>query len=230
MRLLIIDDDLALCEALNIQLNSSGYDVDYCSSGEDALYYAMQNSYDIILLDRMLPVVDGLTLLSSIRKNNIHTPVIMMTAMTRVRDRIEGLDAGADDYITKPFDAQELMARIRALARRPHSIGCTEGLQFADLVLETARQELSTPTQTLSLSKRETALFEYFMRNHDQVLSRTMLLSHIWGPDSEVEEGNLDNYIHFARKRLKTLNSKVKITTVHGTGYRLEESHASSIP
>ncbi len=223
MRLLIIDDDPALCEALTIHLNSSGHTTDCYHSGEDALFYAMQNSYDIILLDRMLPVVDGLTLLSSIRKNNIQTPVILMTAMTSVHDRIEGLDAGADDYITKPFDTQELMARIRALARRPRSIGYTEGLQFADLSLDTARQELSACSQTLSLSRRETALFEYFMRNKNQTLSRTMLLSHIWGPDSEVEEGNLDNYIHFARKRLKTLNSRAKITTVHGTGYRLEE-------
>lgn len=229
MRLLIIDDDLALCEALTVQLNSSGYDVDCCHSGEDALFYAMQNSYDVIVLDRMLPVVDGLTLLTSIRKNNIQTPVILMTAMTRISDRIEGLDAGADDYITKPFDTQELMARIRALARRPHAIDCASGLTFADLTLDTARQELRTQEQTLSLSRRETALFEYFMRNKNQTLSRAMLLAHIWGPDCEVEEGNLDNYIHFARKRLKTLQSRAKITTLHGTGYRLEEKNAASV-
>lgn len=223
MRLLIIDDDTALCEALTIQLNCSGYEVDSCHSGEDALFYAMQDSYDVILLDRMLPVVDGLTLLSSIRKNNIHTPVILMTAMTRIHDRIEGLDAGADDYITKPFDTQELMARIRALSRRSRTIDREDRLSFGDLTLDTLRQELRTSSQVLSLSKRETALFEYFLRNKNQTLSRTMLLSHIWGPDSEVEDGNLDNYIHFARKRLKTLQSHVKIITVHGIGYRMEE-------
>lgn len=223
MRLLIIDDDTALCEALTIQLNCSGYEVDSCHSGEDALFYAMQNSYDMILLDRMLPVVDGLTLLSSIRKNNIHTPVILMTAMTRIHDRIEGLDAGADDYITKPFDTQELMARIRALTRRSRTIDYESTLSFGDLTLNPLHQELGTSNQTLSLSKRETALFEYFLRNKNQTLSRTMLLSHIWGPDSEVEDGNLDNYIHFARKRLRTLQSRVKITTVHGIGYRMEE-------
>lgn len=228
MRLLIIDDDAALCEALTIQLRGNGYDVDSCHSGEDALFYALQNTYDVILLDRMLPVVDGLTLLSSIRKNNIHTPVIMMTAMTRIRDRIEGLDAGADDYITKPFDTEELMARIRALIRRPRTID-DESLVFADLTLDTARQEIRTGSHTLSLSKRETALFEYFLRNKNQTLSRAMLLSHIWGPDSEVEEGNLDNYIHFARKRLKTLQSRVQIKTVHGTGYRMEDTDVSSV-
>lgn len=230
MRLLIIDDDVSLCEALTIQLNNAGYDVDTCQSGDDALFYALQNSYDVILLDRMLPVVDGLTLLSSMRKNKIQTPVIVMTAMTQIRDRIEGLDAGADDYISKPFDTQELMARIRALARRPRTLDDTTALSFADLSLDTVRQELCTKTLTLSLSKRETALFEYFIRNKNQTLSRSMLLAHIWGPDTEVEEGNLDNYIHFARKRLKTLKSKAKITTIHGTGYRLEENHAAPIP
>lgn len=229
MRLLIIDDDVALCEALTIQLSSSGYDVDSCHSGEDALFYALQNSYDIILLDRMLPVVDGLTLLASIRKNNIHTPVILMTAMTKTSDRIEGLDAGADDYITKPFDTQELMARIRALSRRPHTIDRIDALSFGDLTLDLVCQELRTPKHSVSLSKRETAIFEYFLRNRNQILSRSMLLSHIWGPDSEVEDGNLDNYIHFARKRLKALHSRVKITTVHGIGYRLEEDHAASV-
>lgn len=223
MRLLIIDDDTALCEALTVQLNCSGYDVDSCHSGEDALFYAMQNSYDVILLDRMLPVVDGLTLLSSIRKNNIHTPVILMTAMTGIHDRIEGLDAGADDYITKPFDTRELMARIRALSRRSRTIDYEDTLSFGDLTLDTLHQELSASGQKLSLSKRETALFEYFLRNTNQTLSRAMLLSHIWGPDSEVEDGNLDNYIHFARKRLRALQSCVRITTVHGIGYRMEE-------
>lgn len=224
MRLLIIDDDIALCEALTIQLNASGYYVDSCHNGEDALFYAMQNSYDIILLDRMLPTVDGLTLLTAIRKNNIHTPIILMTAMTQVKDRIEGLDAGADDYLTKPFDSLELMARIRALARRPRSIECYDLLSFSDLSLDTSHKELSTPKSSVTLSKRESALFEYFIRNCNQTLSRAMLLSHIWGPDSEVEEGNLDNYIHFARKRLKSLESAAKITTIHGIGYRLEEN------
>lgn len=224
MRLLIIDDDIALCEALTIQLNASGYYVDSCNNGEDALFYALQNSYDIILLDRMLPTVDGLTLLTTIRKNNIHTPIILMTAMTRVKDRIEGLDAGADDYLTKPFDSLELMARIRALSRRPRSIECSDTLSFSDLTLDAEHKELSTPKSSVTLSKREAALFEYFIRNCNQTLSRAMLLSHIWGPDSEVEEGNLDNYIHFARKRLKSLQSTAKITTIHGIGYRLEEN------
>lgn len=230
MRLLIIDDDAALCEALSIQLQSCGYDVDYCLSGEDALFYAMHNTYGVILLDRMLPVIDGLTLLQAIRKKQIHTPIIMMTAMARITDRVEGLDAGADDYIVKPFDTQELMARIRALIRRPSAIDAGNTLSYADLTLDASRQELYANGHTLSLSRRETSLFEYFLRNKNQALSRDMLLSYVWGPACEVEDGNLDNYIHFARKRLKTLKSTVQIKTIHGTGYRMEDTDVSKAP
>lgn len=227
MRLLIIDDDAALCDALKVQLRSAGYETDCCLSGEDALFYALENSYDAILLDRMLPAIDGLTLLQTIRKSNVHTPVIMMTAMSRISDRIDGLDAGADDYIVKPFDTLELMARIRALLRRPGTFLPGNTLTFSDLTLDTSRQELSVDGQMLSLSKRETALFEYFIRHKNQILSRPILMSYVWGPDSEVEAGNLDNYIHFARKRLKALKSIVQIKTIHGVGYRMEDTDAS---
>jgi len=225
MRILIVDDDIALCEALTIQLDNFGYYVDCCHNGDDALIFAMHNSYDIILLDRMLPVLDGLTLLTAIRQKKIQSSVILMTAMTKISDRIEGLDAGADDYITKPFDTQELMARIRALARRPRTINNNNKLSFADLTLDIPRKELKTEKQSVSLSKKEAALFEYLIKNNNQTMSREMLLNYIWGPYSEIEEGNLDNYIHFARKRLKALKSRVKITTIHGTGYRLEENN-----
>lgn len=228
MRLLIIEDDYQLCEALSLQLKAQSYEADICLNGEDALFYALQNSYDVIILDRMLPVIDGLTILQSIRKNKIYTPVIMATAMDQITDKIDGLDAGADDYIVKPFDIQELMARIRALSRRPQKINQEETLSCGDLSLNVPRHELSVSSCTLSLSKRETALFEYFIRNQDQVLTRAMLLAYVWGPDAEIEEGNLDNYVHFARKRLKTLKSTVQIKTIHGTGYRMEDINASS--
>lgn len=228
MRLLIIEDDYQLCEALSLQLKAQSYDVDICLTGEDALFYALQNFYDVIILDRMLPGIDGLTILQAIRKNKIHTPVIMATAMNQISDKIDGLDAGADDYIVKPFDIQELMARIRALSRRPRKLDQEELLSCGDLSLNVPRHELSVSACTLSLSRRETALFEYFIRNQNQILTRAMLLAHIWGPDAEIEEGNLDNYIHFVRRRLKTLKSTVQIKTIHGTGYRMEDTNASS--
>lgn len=224
MRILFVEDDAALCAALKIHLEKSGYTVDICQNGNDALFYALQNVYDVMLLDRMLPELDGLTLLQTIRSKGIQTPVIMATAMDTVSDRILGLDCGADDYLVKPFDVQELLARIRALVRRPGAMIASETIHFKDLTLDTGKQELSCE-KTVSLSKKESTLLEYFIRHSEQTLSRSLLLAYVWGPDSEIEEGNLDNYIYFLRKRLRTVKSNVKIKTIHGIGYRLEAIH-----
>ena len=122
MRILLIEDDLDICQAIEVQLNKEGYTTDICTNGEDALFYVIHTSYDAIVLDRLLPGSDGLTIIKEIRQNNIHTPVIMATAMSQISDRIDGLDNGADDYIVKPYDVQELSARIRALTRRPAKV------------------------------------------------------------------------------------------------------------
>lgn len=224
MRILFVEDDAALGAALKIHLEKAGYAVDICQNGSDALFYALQNTYDVMLLDRMLPELDGLSLLHTIRSRGIHTPVIMATAMDTISDRIAGLDGGADDYLVKPFDIQELLARIRALTRRPAAIAADECIRYKDLCLDTGKQEL-TCQKTVSLSKKETALLEYFLRHNEQTLSRQLLLSYVWGPDSEIEEGNLDNYIYFLRKRLRTVKSAVQIRTVHGVGYRMEDTN-----
>lgn len=226
MRILFVEDDPSLCTALKIHLEKAGYTVDICQNGNDALFYALSNTYDVILLDRMLPELDGLMLLKTIRGKGIHTPVIMTTALDAISDRITGLDGGADDYLVKPFDIQELLARIRALTRRPAAIANDEIIRYGDLCLNPGRQEL-TCQKTVSLSKKETALLEYLLRHTQQTLSRQLLLSYVWGPDSEIEEGNLDNYIYFLRKRLRTVKSNVQICTVHGVGYRMEEDHVS---
>lgn len=133
MRILLIEDDISLCNALMIHLRSEGYETDVCHNGTDGLSYALQNTYDVIILDRMLPELDGLTLLSAIRRKNIFTPVIIATAMDSLQEKINGLDCGADDYITKPFDAQELLARIRALSRRPAVLNDSPLLSYGDL-------------------------------------------------------------------------------------------------
>lgn len=222
MRILIIEDDPALCEALKAQLIQAGYSVDLCASGTDAPFYLMQKNADLILLDRMLPGIDGLTLLRLIRQNNIQTPVILATAMDQIDDRIEGLDCGADDYLVKPYDIKELLARIRALTRRPQQLTETGVLSYLDLTLRTEEYTISCGGKTLTLSKKEAALFEYFLKNPKKTLSRELLLAHVWGADCMVEDGNLDNYIHFLRKRLKTLGSRTALKTVHGVGYRME--------
>lgn len=224
MRILIIEDDPALCDALCARLTDAGYDVDLCTDGADAPYYMMQKNADLILLDRMLPGIDGLTLLKMIRQNRIQTPVILATAMDQIKDRIEGLDCGADDYIVKPYDVNELLARIRALTRRPPQLSDTGKLTFLDLSLDLEQYTISCGGTKLTLSKKEAALFEYFLKNPEKTLSRELLLSHVWGADCTVEDGNLDNYIHFLRKRLKTLKSNTVLKTVHGVGYRLEHN------
>ena len=223
MRILIIEDDEQLTEALKIQLEHNGFQTDCSTNGMEALHYAVQAIYDVIILDRMLPGMDGLTVLKLLRENQIQTPVIMATAIDSVPERIAGLDCGADDYIVKPYDVGELLARIRALQRRPISLENTACLTFDDLSFQPKSNQLSCHSAELQLSRRESVLIEYFIKNAGQTLSRQLIYTRVWGPDGEVEDGNLDTYIYYLRKHLRTLNSRVRITTVHGIGYRLEK-------
>ena len=222
MRMLLIEDDQELCHVLKISLEKAGYQTDICLTGTDALYYALQPVYNLIILDRMLPGMDGLSLLKLIRSNEITTPVILATAIDAVPERIAGLDCGADDYIVKPYDIEELMARIRALIRRPQPIEDHQNMEYGDLVYNTTTLKLTCGPNTQQLSRRESMLMEYFMQNPDQTISRQMLYSRVWGPDGEVEDGNLDTYIYYLRKILKKLKSRVRVSTAHGIGYRLE--------
>ncbi len=224
MKILLIEDDKDLCEALYFKLTEESYIVDICSSGNDAIYYGNTMSYDIIILDRMLPFIDGLTILQTLRRNNITTPIIMVTAMNGINDRIDGLDAGADDYLVKPFDVYELLARIRALSRRPRAIESNSVLKFSNLSLDTNKHLLITDSKTVSLSNKECYLMEFFIRNRGQILTREQILTRVWGVDSFVEDGNLDNYIYFARRRLKAANCNARIKTIHSVGYQLEEA------
>lgn len=223
MRVLIVEDNKMLSDAMSIQLEKEGYMTDVCARGDEVMYYLEKKVHDLVILDRMLPELDGLTIMSQIRKKNIEVPVIMVTAMNGIYDRIDGLDAGADDYLVKPFAMEELLARIRALLRRPRSIEQNEILEFADLTFDVYKKTMSVHGETMTLSKKEGALLEYFIRNQKQIISREQILARIWGED-EVEEGNIDNYIHFLRRRLNSAKSITKIKTVYGVGYRLEVS------
>lgn len=222
MRILIIEDDQQLCETLKLQLEHAGYQTDCVFGGTDALYYATQPIYDLILLDRMLPGMDGLSILKLLRENQIHTPVILATAIDSVHERIQGLDGGADDYLVKPYDIGELLARIRALIRQPNVIETSDRLQYEDLEFYPSNLELHCLGRKVRLSRREALLMEYFLQNPAQTLPRQMIFTRIWGPDGEVEDGNLDTYIYYLRKQLRNLKSRTRITTVHGVGYRLE--------
>lgn len=222
MRVLIIEDDKDLCRMIALSLKQAGYETDSCHTGSDGLHYAESQIYDVIILDRMLPELDGLTVLEALRRRHILTPIILATALDGLHDRIDGLDAGADDYLVKPFAVEELMARIRAITRRPSSLQVSPILTVFGLQLDPATHRLDYNGCSLSLSKKESALLGYFFKNPNQTLPRPMILSYVWGASSDVEEGNLDNYIYFLRRRLKTLNAPIKLTTVHGVGYRLE--------
>ncbi len=228
MRILLVEDDENLSRNLKFFLEREGYQVDACAGGEDALYFWREGEPDLVLLDRMLPSLDGMDLLRARREDGDHTPVLMLTALGTLSDRVSGLDFGADDYLVKPFAMEELLARIRSLCRRSLPAGsASDGsralkLRFGDLILTPPLHELEGPGETVTLSGRECALMEYFMRNGGQTLSRASLLLKVWGAEGEVEDGNLDNYIFFLRRRLKSLRSTVVITTLRGVGYRLE--------
>lgn len=224
MRLLMIEDDIELCTILEIELVKNGFLVDFCHNGEDADFYINSNAYDVIILDRMLPGKDGLTILKDMRANSNATPTIMLTAMNTLTNRIEGLDLGADDYLAKPFEIDELLARIRALSRRAVKLENTTQYTFGDITLDTTNLSLNCNGISCTLSKRESDLLSFFIRNKGNTLERELLLTRVWGADSFVTDGNLDNFIHFLRKRLKQVHSQVTLKTVRGVGYRLEES------
>lgn len=221
MRILMIEDDKQLCDAVCIQLNAKGYETDACHNGSDAAYYLKNGVYDIILLDRMLPGKDGVQLLKELRNDGCNIPVILVTALGELSDKIEGLDAGADDYLSKPYSVDELMARIRALMRRPHKLEVTNCLRVADVILDRNQLLLSKGTKSCSLSKKECSLLEYFFINYGQILSREQILGNVWGADHFVENSNVDTYVHFVRRRLKTIDSGLQLKSIHGVGYKL---------
>lgn len=223
MRVLLVEDDPDLCDSLAFQLEKEGFPTDICHDGDDALHWIFQHAHDLILLDRMIPGKNGIQILKTIREAGIETPVILITALGELRDKIDGLDSGADDYIVKPFAFEELMARIRSISRRPAHWSGRSALTAGDISFDIHQRQLSKDGLTCSLSKREAALLEAFIRNPNQILPRMVLLSKVWGPDAEVEDGNLDNYVHFLRRRLKSVKSRMNVKTVRGTGYCLED-------
>ncbi len=224
MRILLVEDDKHLLETLAYQLAAAGFDTDACDNGEDALYYIEENIHDLILLDRMIPLIDGVALLKKIRSAGNKTPVILLTALGELHDKITGLDSGADDYLVKPFAFEELLARIRSVCRRPRAWQDIKTLTFGDLSYSPDENRLTGPLGSCTLSKKEGSLLSVFLQNPSQTLPRATLLSKVWGLDTDVEEGNLDNYMHFVRRRLKSVSKCVSIKTVRGIGYHLEDA------
>lgn len=223
MNILMIEDDKELCEAVSFRLEQEGFSVTACHDGEEGLYYMQESPFDLVILDRMLPHMNGIEVLKEARSRQIKTPVLMLTALGELNDRLTGLNGGADDYMVKPFAFEELLARIRCLLRRPAVYqDSVKSISLGDVSFVPETRTLSSREKTCTLSSREGKLMEVFLRNPGQTLPRQLLLSRVWGLEADVEEGNLDNYIHFLRRRLKTVESTLQIRTVRGIGYQLE--------
>ncbi len=223
MRILLVEDDKWMVNALVYQLKKENYAVDAALDGETGCALALDNDYDLVLLDRMLPKMDGVSILKKIRSAGKKYPVLFITARDAIEDRISGLDAGADDYLVKPFDKDEMLARIRALCRRPANIITDDTVTVLGLVLHPRAGMLKYKQETAELTPRETNLMELLMRHFGQVIPRETILDRVWGPLECVEPGNIDSYIHFVRRKLKRLNAPFAIHTLRGLGYRLEK-------
>ncbi len=221
MKLLLAEDEIAMSEAVVDILNYHKYSVDAVYDGEDALYYARSQSYDGIILDVMMPKLDGLSVLRQLRRENNTTPVLLLTARAEVEDRIDGLDAGADDYLPKPFAMGELLARVRAMLRRRENY-TPDVLRAGNVELDASRFLLSVGAGTLSLSRLEYQLMELFMRNPGITFPAEALLERVWGGNSDAEVGSVWVYISYLRKKLSALGANVEIRSKRGLGYSLE--------
>lgn len=221
MRILIVEDELHLAEALGQIMTEQKYLVDLVHDGADGLDYALSGQYDAILLDVMLPKLDGFTVLQRLRASGSAVPVLMLTARDQVEDRVEGLDCGADYYLTKPFEPRELLACVRALTRRQPELRA-DLEEYGDLKLDKNAFTLSCGERSVRLSRREFDLMELLMRNRSLVLTKETLLLKLWGYESDAEDNNVEVYISFLRKKLAHLHSQVKIKTIRLVGYCLE--------
>lgn len=223
MKVLVIEDEHKIANALKEGLTQESYAVDVSYDGREGLNAARYEAYDLIILDRMLPGgMDGLEICQLLRSEGHHTPILMLTARDMVRDRVAGLNAGADDYVVKPFSFEELLARVRALLRRPHE-ALGETLHAADLTLNTVTKEVSRDGQSISLSAKEYALMEYLLRNKGKVLSKDTIITHVWDFDADILPNTVEVFITYLRGKVdRPFKGEPLIKTVRGFGYKIE--------
>lgn len=221
MKILIVEDHENLALAIAQILNEQKYQTEIAYNGEDGLDYALHDNYDLILLDIMLPKLDGFSLVKKLRQNKNNSPIIMLTAKDDIHSKITGLDSGADDYITKPFVKEELLARIRANARRQGDV-IINTLSFCDLNLDLDTAILSCNTKSIQLSFKEFSILKILLVHPNLVISKEVLIDKVWGNESEAEANNVEAYISFLRKKFQFIGTKVSINTLRRLGYRLE--------
>jgi len=221
MRILVVEDEKKIADFIKRGLKEEGYAVDVAYDGEQGLFLARSNSYDLMLLDLMLPKVDGLTICRNLKKEGIPTPIIMLTAKDTVRDKVTGLDSGADDYITKPFAFDELLARIRAILRKKDSESALK-IEVDDLVLDLVTHRVARAGKEIQLTAKEYTLLEYLMRNANSIITRTMISEHVWDADFDSFTNIIDVYINYLRNKIDSEHRKKLIHTVRGRGYTLK--------
>lgn len=222
MRILIVEDEVRLAEALCQIMLEQKYTADAVYSGTDGLHYALSGQYDVIVLDVMLPGMDGFAIVRELRRQKNSTPVLLLTARDELTDKVTGLDCGADDYMTKPFSPEELLARVRALSRRQGDV-LPEDLAFSDLTLGLSTYTLRCGTKSVHLGFKEFEVLKLLMTNPNVIVSKEDILIKVWGAQSDAEDNNVEAYISFLRKKFFFLGSHVEISTVRKVGYRLRE-------
>ncbi|MSS07480.1 response regulator transcription factor [Clostridium sp. WB02_MRS01] len=223
MKVLIVEDEVRLADALGQIMKEQHYQADIVYNGTDGLSCGLSGEYDVIVLDVMLPGENGFQVVKKLREARIQTPVLMLTARDDIQDKVTGLDRGADDYMTKPFIPEELLARIRALSRRQGEV-IIEEMKFGDLTLTLSANDLCCGTKSIHLGYKEFEVLKILMSNSGRIVSKETLISRVWGSDSDAEDNNVEAYISFLRKKLNFVGSSVEISTLRKVGYRLEET------
>ena len=221
MRILLVEDEPGLCAALGALLTKQNYTVDTAMDGVSALNKALTGIYDGIILDIMLPRMDGLQIVAALRQAQQNVPVLLLSARAEIEDKIQGLDAGANDYMTKPFSSEELLARVRAMTRGSGKVA-SPTLSYHDLSLHLQSGYLSCEAQQVQLGAKEFLIMELFLRNPEHILTKEQLTQKVWGPNNQSEYNNVEVYISFIRKKITAVGSSVQIRTVRGLGYKLE--------
>ncbi len=220
MKILLVDDEKQLTEALSVILKKNNYSVDCAYNGEDGLDLALSEIYDLIILDVMMPKLDGLSVLKTLRAKKINTPILMLSAKSEITDKIDGLNFGADDYITKPFVTDELLARIRALLRRKDTF-TGDVLSFGDIMLDRDSLELIKGDKKISLGKKEFQILEMLILNEGKSIDKEKFIEKIWGYDTDAEYNTIEVYVSFLRKKLLAVGAKTEIKSIRGIGYTL---------
>ena len=225
MKILVVEDEFNLADIIASKLREEKYDVDISLDGEDGLNNALSGIYDLIILDIMLPKIDGIEILKELRKNNVESKVIMLTSKSLLEDKLIGFKNGANDYITKPFHIEELIARVNVWIRNGDVNINKDILEFGDIELNIRTSTISCKknNESINISYKELMILEYLMNNTNQIISKDQIYNKIWGFDTEFESNNLEVYLSFVRKKLKIIDSNVTIKSIRGMGYKLEE-------